>query len=117
VANLTEAVGRRVTQGYTAVNYNIIRFADVLLMAAECEIELGNLDAGKDLINQVRERAANSPVMMDDGSGEAANYNVALYDAFADQSEARAALRMERKLELSGEGHRRCFIEFTFCGC
>lgn len=101
----TENDGSDWTPGYTAVNYNIIRYADVLLMAAECEIELGNLDAGKDLINQVRERAKNSPVKMEDGSN-AANYNVAPYESFADKSEATAALRMERKLELSGEGHR-----------
>jgi len=93
------------TPGYTAVNYNIIRYADVLLMAAECEIELNNLDTGKDLINQVRERAKNSPVKMEDGT-DAANYNITLYDSFADQSEARSVVRMERKLELSGEGHR-----------
>lgn len=44
----------------TAVNYNIIRFADVLLMAAEAEIELGNLNAARQYVNQIRERAANS---------------------------------------------------------
>ncbi len=102
----TENDGSSWTPGYTAVNYTIIRYADVLLMAAEAEIELGNLDAGRDLINQVRARAAASPVMTDDGTAEAANYNVAQYAAFADQTEARAAVRMERKLELSGEGHR-----------
>lgn len=101
----TENDGSSWTPGYTAVNYTIIRFADVLLMAAEAEIELGNLDAGRDLINQVRARAAGSPVLNDDGT-EAATYNVAQYAAFADQTEARAAVRMERKLELSGEGHR-----------
>jgi len=36
----------------------IIRFADVLLMAAEAEIEVGSLDAARDYINQVRARAA-----------------------------------------------------------
>ena len=51
------------TPGYTAVNYNIIRFADVLLMAAEAEIESnGDLDRAKDLINMVRQRAMDSPV-------------------------------------------------------
>lgn len=102
----TENDGSSWTPGYTAVNYTIIRFADVLLMAAEAEIELGNLDAGRDLINQVRARAAASPVMLDDGSAPAATYNVAQYTSFASADEARAAVRMERKLELSGEGHR-----------
>lgn len=93
------------TPGYTAVNYTIIRYADVLLMAAEAEIEAGDLGVALGYINQVRSRAANSPVLNDDGT-EAANYNVAEYTAFASQDEARTAVRMERKLELSGEGHR-----------
>jgi len=101
----TENDGSSWTPGYTAVNYNIIRYADVLLMAAECEIELGNLDAGRALINEVRERAKGSPVTKADGT-PAANYNIATYDAFGSQEMARNALRMERKLELSGEGHR-----------
>ena len=94
------------TPGYTAVNYTIIRYADVLLMAAEAEIELNNLDAGRALINMVRERAKGSPVL-DDTGAPAANYVVEPYASFADQAEARAAVRMERKLELSGEGHRK----------
>lgn len=89
------------TPGYTAVNYNIIRYADVLLMAAEAEIELGNLDAGRALINQVRARAAGSLV-----PGSPAVYSIIEYPSLASQDEARSALRMERKLELSGEGHR-----------
>ncbi len=93
------------TPGYTAVNYNIIRFADVLLMAAEAEIELNNLPDAVNLINRVRTRAMNSPVLNPDNS-DAANYVVGMYTSFANQDEARAAVRFERKLELSGEGHR-----------
>lgn len=101
----TENDGSSWTPGYTAVNYTIIRFADVLLMAAEAEIEVGDLNVALGYINQVRARAAASPVL-DDGGLDAANYNVAQYTAFADQAEARTVVRMERKLELSGEGHR-----------
>ena len=93
------------TAGYPTVNVHIIRFADVLLMAAECEIELGNLNAGMKLINQVRTRAANSLLKRADGTN-AANYVIGNYKAFADKTQALAAVRMERKLELSGEGHR-----------
>ena len=90
------------TPGYTAVNYNIIRYADVLLMAAECEIESGgDLDRAKDMINMLRNRAKASLI-----AGSPATYVIEPYDAFASQAEARTALRMERKLELSGEGHR-----------
>lgn len=101
----TENDGSSWTPGYTTVNYVMIRFADVLLMAAEAEIELGNVATGIGYINQVRERAANSVLLNDDGT-PAANYNVGLYSTGLGQDEARQALRFERKLELSGEGHR-----------
>lgn len=94
------------TPGYTAVNYNIIRFADVLLMTAEAEIESnGDLERAKDLINQVRQRAMDSPVLTAGGT-PAANYVIGLYASFADQASARQAVRFERRMELSGEGHR-----------
>ncbi len=101
----TENDGSSWTPGYTAVNFYIIRYADVLLMAAETEAELGNLDRARDLVNQVRERAALAPVLNEDGT-EAANYVVAPYTTFANQQEAIDAVRFERRLELSGEGHR-----------
>lgn len=96
------------TRGYSAMNYNIIRFADVLLMAAECEVELGNLEAARALVNQVRSRAADpaSWVKRSDGSN-AANYVIGLYNTpWTSAATARDAVRFERKLELSGEGHR-----------
>ena len=95
------------TRGYALMNYTIIRFADVLLMAAEAEIEAGSLDKALDYVNQVRSRAANSAhwVKNPDGSN-AANYDIALYSSFPSKDFATKALRMERKLELSGEGHR-----------
>src|SRR3546814_4126254 len=42
----------------TANNVLIIRFADVLLMAAECEIEAGTLAKAREYINLVRAIAA-----------------------------------------------------------
>ncbi|MFK7771258.1 MAG: RagB/SusD family nutrient uptake outer membrane protein [Saprospiraceae bacterium] len=94
------------TPGYTAVNYNIIRYADVLLMTAEAEIESnGDLDRAKDLINMLRQRAMDSP-LQNAGGTDAANYVIGLYTSFANQEEARQALRFERRMELSGEGHR-----------
>ena len=96
------------TDGYSAINYNIIRFADVLLMAAECEIEVGSLEKARDYINQVRTRAANKAVWVKTAAGaNAANYVISNYTtAFADKATARTAVQFERKLELSGEGHR-----------
>jgi len=97
------------TRGYALMNYTIIRFADVLLMAAEAEVEAGSLTKALDYVNQVRRRAGLSEywVKNEDGT-DAANYNISEYTAadFATQDAARTAVRFERKLELSGEGHR-----------
>ncbi len=96
------------TRGYALMNYTIIRFADVLLMAAEAEAELGNLAAALGYVNQVRARAANSTFWVRNaGTGDLeANYVIGEYTSFPDQAFARDAIRFERKLELSGEGHR-----------
>lgn len=96
------------TPGYTALNYTIIRFADVLLMAAEVEIEVGSLDKAREYTNMVRRRAANPDGYVMQGGKPAANYVIIEYPAsqFATKEKAREALRFERKLELSGEGHR-----------
>lgn len=97
------------TRGYATMNYPIIRYADVLLMAAEAEIEAGTLDQARTYTNMVRNRAANSQfwIKNEDGSN-AANYVIAEYPAsqFATKESATQAVRFERKLELSGEGHR-----------
>ena len=96
------------TDGYSAINYNVIRFADVLLMAAEAETEVGSLATAQTYINQVRARAANADGFVKGADGKpAANYVIAQYAApFADKAAARTAVQFERKLELSGEGHR-----------
>ncbi len=95
------------TDGYSAINYQIIRFADVLLMAAECEIEVGTLAKALDYVNQVRTRAANPAGFVKTTDGKnAANYVINNYPAFASKAAALAAVQFERKLELSGEGHR-----------
>jgi hypothetical protein len=92
------------------MNYTIIRYADVLLMAAEAEIEAGSLEKAREYVNMVRARAANPAywVSNDGGATPAANYSIAEYPAsqFANKASATAAVRFERKLELSGEGHR-----------
>ncbi|MBN8578239.1 MAG: RagB/SusD family nutrient uptake outer membrane protein [Cytophagales bacterium] len=95
------------TPGYTAINYTIIRYADILLMAAEAEIEDGDPALAKVYVNAVRARAANSVLM--DGAVPAANYVISQYppaDTWAKDDATREKVRFERKLELSGEGHR-----------
>ena len=97
------------TRGYATLNYNIIRYADVLLMAAEAEIKGGgSLATALGYINQVRNRAANpSSFVRNAKTGELeANYVIAPYTAFASADEAMKALKMERMLELATEGHR-----------
>ncbi len=93
----------------TAQNVSLIRLADVYLMAAECEIEGGNLAEGLRLINLIRQRAAKLQPKTIDGSvnGQpAANYQVGLYKSFSSKEQALNALRFERRLELAMEGHR-----------
>lgn len=95
------------TRGYALMNYTIIRYADVLLMAAEAEVEAGSLMKAMEYVNLVRARAANAEFWVKDSDGtDAANYEIAEYTAFADKAFATSAIRMERNLELSGEGHR-----------
>ncbi|HEX5149968.1 MAG TPA: RagB/SusD family nutrient uptake outer membrane protein [Parafilimonas sp.] len=105
----------------SSVNYVMIRYADVLLWAAEAEIEVGSLDKAEAYVNMVRDRAARPGSWMhtyvdnnDPSKGftntPAANYFIRLYPAgmFASQGQeyARKAVRFERKLEFGMEGHR-----------
>jgi len=106
----------------TAKDIYIIRYADVLLMAAEAEIEVGSLATAMGYVNLVRARAAsptgrvmgritgftggdNTKPIVDD-SQPAGNYVINQYTSFPDQTYARTAVRFERRLELSHEGHR-----------
>lgn len=66
----------------------VLRYADVLLMLAEVENELGNLAQADGYLNQIRNRAG-------------------LPDFTAtDQGDLRDAIELERRFELIGEGHR-----------
>lgn len=96
------------TSGVTANNYTFIRFADVLLWAAECEVEVGSLANAVTLVNRVRSRMKDNPSkwVKDAAGNNAANYQIGLYTAFADQATGRKAVRFERKIELAMEGHR-----------
>lgn len=88
----------------TAKDIYLIRYADVLLMAAEAEVEAGSLEKAREYINLVRARAKN-PVSWVQGA--VANYVIDIYNApFTDQNMARTAVRFERRLELAEEGHR-----------
>lgn len=92
----------------SANNFRIIRFAEVLLMAAETEIELGNLEKGREYVNLIRRRAANPDgfVKLPDGK-PAANYVISEYKTpWTSKDAAMTAMRFERRLELGMEGQR-----------
>ena len=108
-----------------AIDVPLLRYADVLLMAAECEIETnGSLTQANTWINMVRGRA--QKYVQGAGTNEATisqalpapvggvvtaavnstNYKLGLWPAFANQAAARDALRWERRLEFAMEGNR-----------
>lgn len=105
----------------TSNNVNLMRWSDVLLMAAEAEVEVGDVNKALDYVNMVRTRAAGSSWWVyknsayDPSKSEytvkttpADNYLVKPYPAgaFADKNYARTAIHFERKLELAMEGQR-----------
>ena len=113
-----------------SVNVHIFRYADMLLMLAEAEVEAGSLVNARTIVNEVRARAgkkaqgagclpalkpypdctadrATVAVPLNDPSITWATYQVGLYTTpFADQAAARTAVRNERRLELAMEGQR-----------
>lgn len=97
--------------GASALNFCLIRYADIVLLKAEALIEQNKqLDEARTLINSVRQKAARSidgnytPQDLDPFN---ANYKVGLYPSDGwTQEYARKALRMERRLELAMEGNR-----------
>lgn len=91
---------------FTANNLKLLRYADLLLYAAEAEVELGNLTKALAYVNQVRSRAGNPTGFVMDGTVPAANYFTKPYVSFPDKDYARKAVRFERRLELGMEGHR-----------
>lgn len=95
------------SSGFTANNTMLMRYADVLLMAAEAEVEAGNLETAALLVNRVRMRVANPATWV---PGSTAHYMIGAYPAgyFSAHGAAfaRRAVQFERRLELAMEGHR-----------
>lgn len=97
--------------GASALNWQIIRYADLLLYKAEALIEIGGngLEEARTIINRIRSRAMNSSYVKDFNapSKDAANYKIGLYPAEGwNQDYARKALRTEMRLEKAMEGER-----------
>jgi hypothetical protein len=115
-----------------SVNIHLFRYADLLLMLAEAEVEAGSLANALTIVNQIRARAAvrvqgcgaggtdtiltraypgcigdnRIAVPLGDATVTWALYRVGPYPAFPDQAYARNAVRFERRLELAMEGQR-----------
>jgi len=110
------SVGWQNTQ-LNSVNVHLFRYADLLLLLAEAEVETGDLAGARTIVNQIRARAAvkvqgpgtdvsTIAVPINDPSITWANYQVGQYPAFPDAAYARNAVRYERRLELAMEGQR-----------
>jgi len=81
---------------YSGINTKVIRLADVLLMMAEVENELGHIPEAIDYLNRVRNRA---DVMMP-------NYGTPAMDIIypvTNKEQLRKAIEHERKIELCNE--------------
>lgn len=89
-----------------AMNDYVFRYTDVMLMRAEALIETGHLEEARTIINQIRQRAANS---IQKHISYAANFcEISLYPEsyFADKSTARKCLQWERRIEMAMESSR-----------
>ena len=84
----------KVDAGYatSAINQRIMRYADVLLMLAECENELNNSGRAIQLVNRVRARPSVDMPPIPTANIPAGN-----------QGEIRKAIQHERLVELAGE--------------
>ncbi len=118
-----------------SVNIHLYRFADLLLLLAEAQVETGDLNGARTNVNLVRARAgvtaqgcgkgsdaatqaklvalypgcatdSRLAVPINDASIKWATYRVGLYPAFTSADYARSAVRAERRLELAMEGQR-----------
>ena len=70
------------------INQRVIRYADVVLMAAECLNETGSGSQAAPLVNQIRHRAGLADI------------------SFVSQTQMRTAIKQERRVELGLEGER-----------
>ena len=128
-------VGWQPTQ-QNSVNIHIYRYADLLLLLAESEVEAGSLENARTIINEIRTRAgvrvqgcglpsdtkaataelalypqcaghSEMAVPINDPTITWAVYRVGLYTTpFTSQAAARTAVQYERRLEMAMEGSR-----------
>jgi hypothetical protein len=128
-----KASGAESTTGWqptqlNSVHIHLFRYADLLLMLAEADVETNDLAGATTIVNQIRTRASQKVQGCGDASVAAiyascvghtelavpmnsptvswAVYNIGMYPTFTSQPYAREAVRTERRLELAMEGQR-----------
>ena len=109
--------------GVSSNNFRAYRYGHILLWRAEVAVEEDDLNYAMELVNMIRERAANDVVkgraknrtnrlrtfndaIIVDTDSASANYLVKPYTSFPDKEYARKAVRFEMRLEFALEGQR-----------
>ena len=97
------------SQWASSMNRVVLRYADVLLMRAEAQAQLGQTSEAIALVNQVRERAAGmatSSVVSNYSNKYGVHYAVGKYNGSYSKDEVMKIVKMERRLELAMESER-----------
>ena len=96
-------------QWATSMNRIVFRYADVLLMRAEAQAQLGNTSEAIALVNQVRDRAigmAKNSIVSTYPVKYGVHYAVNKYNGTYSKDETLKIVKMERRLELAMESER-----------
>ena len=97
------------SQWASSMNRIVLRYADVLLMRAEAQAQLGQTSEAIALVNQVRERAAGmatNSIVSNYPNKYGVHYAVGKYNGNYSKDEAMKIIKMERRLELAMESER-----------
>ena len=91
----------------TSMNRIVFRYADVLLERAEAYAQMGNTTEAIKLVNDIRNRAANSTQMISTYPADyGVSFNCKTYTGSYSKDDAIKIVKMERRLELAMESER-----------
>ena len=96
-------------QWASSMNRVVFRYADVLLMRAEAQAQLGNTSEAITLVNQVRDRAAGmmtNSIVAGYPNKYGVHYAVGKYNGSYSKEQTMKIVKMERRLELAMECER-----------
>ena len=97
------------SQWASSMNRIVFRYADVLLMRAEAQAQLGQTSDAIALVNQVRYRAngmITNSIVSNYPNKYGVHYAVGKYNGSYSKDEAMKIIKMERRLELAMESER-----------